>query len=135
MHVAIAAPADTNPGLGMFTGEDGATLAAEIMAYLAMLGPTVGLADASIAAVGGGRLYAVDLTLKSNNGGGSSACPAAQNLDVRIFTGETEAELEAARVAAYASPTFPTPIFLDKIAAASNGRHFMNLQIGLVNRA
>lgn len=131
MHFAIASTlgADADPGVGMFSSESGDDLAARLNTFLASLAGTVGLADASIAGVGGGREYAVDLTLKLNNGAGSDAIPSAPTLMAFVFTGATAEEIEAKRVRAYLAFGPAVSLYLDKTAASSNGRHFANLQI------
>src|SRR5262245_19080651 len=115
MHVAIL-KANTVPGSAIIAEEKPEELAALLNAILASQGATTGLADASIAAAAGSRLWAASLTLAINNGAGTAAVPSAPGLTAFVFTLETPAEIEAKRVFAFVQPTFPAQVYLDKTA-------------------
>lgn len=131
MHFQIPI-ADAVPGFGLVVAETPASAQAQIAALFAQLEtiqPGIALADMSIAAVEGGRLFAVAATFTAQLAG--PARPAVSSLFARIFRGETLAEIAASRVAAYAvAPIDPfAHLRLDKVAATSNGREFWNLQL------
>ena len=126
MHVAI--PKAQAVTTGVFVGEDLPALETAINAYITALG-VAGYWDADIAAVDGGKQFMVTLTPQQP--------PAGINNEqypklVRAFLYEAElpAELAAKRIYRYANDVnIGGNLYVDKIAASSNGRWFANLQI------
>lgn len=130
MHVAIPI-AEAVPGAGILVAEDADRLETAINALLAAMAaenPSSCVADASITAVEGGRLFMASLTFDLD-GPASPALPACSALTCRIFRGELDRDLRARRSYEYPLPAFPVTLYLDKIAAGSNGREFWNLQL------
>lgn len=127
MHVAIPT-ADVAEGAGVFIGEDLAVLQARVNTYLATLpGGGDTLWDADITGVGGGRLWMITLTVRDAN-----AVPSAQNpsnCTCQLYGGENPAAILAQRVARYGAGAVGAVLYVDKLAASSNGRWFANLQI------
>lgn len=127
MHVNVPA-VDVQEGAGIFVGEDLAVLEARINTFLAAAqeaGKT--LWDADITGVGGGRLWMVTLTVQDAN-----ARPAASNPDsvrAQLYGGSSPAAIMAERVRRYSLGGVGDNLYLDKLAATSNGKLFANLQI------
>lgn len=126
MHVEIPT-ADAFPDIGIVVAETVAEAKeklAALFAAAALLAVDMSIGDASIAAVGGGRLFMIGITFQL---AGRNSVPLA-SVRAEIFRGENPAAIEAERTALYADVPLDT-LVLDKISATSNGREFWNLQL------